>query len=223
MTDSPFLAPTPTLDFRHPDVEEFVTRSVAGAATDVERAVRLFEAVRDGILYDPYACVLSVEGLRASTTLARKRAWCVPKAILLAAGLRSVGIPARLGFTDVRNHLSTERLRELLGTDVYAWHGYVLALIDGRWVKATPAFNSRLCQRFGMLPVEFDGRSDSLLHPVDASGREHIEYVLDRGVHDDTPVQEIRATFEAMYPRLIAESGSNAPRRAAPADRFSGD
>jgi hypothetical protein len=117
-----------------------------------------------------------------------------------------VGIPARLGFTDVRNHLSTERLRELMGTDVYAWHGYVSLRLGDRWLKATPAFNERLCRRFGLLPVDFDGRSDSLLHPVDAAGRHHIEYVLERGEFDDTPVAAIRETFEARYPKLLAAS-----------------
>jgi transglutaminase-like putative cysteine protease len=205
MTDSPFLQPTPTLDFGHPAVEAFA-REHAGEGPAQERAVRLFRAVRDGILYDPYTCVPTIEGLRASSTLQAGRAWCVPKAVLLAASLRACGIPARLGFKDVRNHLSTARLRELMGSDVYAWHGYVDMEIDGRWIKATPAFNERLTRRFGLLPIEFDGRSDSLLHPVDAAGRRHVETVLDRGTFADTPVEAIRATFEERYPKLLADA-----------------
>lgn len=223
MTDAPHpaatLAATPTIDRDHPDVVAFAGRVVSGAENDVEAAIRLFDAVRDGVLYDPYACVLTVEGLRASTTLANRRAWCVPKAILLAAACRAIGIPARLGFADVRNHLSTPRLRELMGTDVYAWHGYVSMRLAGKWVKATPAFNARLCERFGLNTVEFDGREDSLLHPVDREGRQHLEYVADRGEHDDTPVEAIRATFEEFYPRLIAEM--SAPRRSSLRDAFS--
>jgi transglutaminase-like putative cysteine protease len=201
-----WLRPTPTLDFDQPAVAAFAREAAGSASDDVARAVRLFRAVRDGPIYDPYTCTVSVATLRASTTLALGRGWCVPKAILLAASCRSLGIPARPGFADVRNHLSTPQLTALMGTDVYAWHGYASILLDGRWVKATPAFNARLCQRFGLLPTDFDGRRDSLLHPVDALGRRHVEYVADRGDFDDTPVEAIKATFDALYPRLVEES-----------------
>ena len=207
------LAATATIESDHPEVAAFAARVVSGAEDEVDAAVRLFDAVRDGIAYDPYTCVITQEALAASTTLATRRAWCVPKAILLAAACRAVGIPARLGFADVRNHLSTARLRELMGTDVYAWHGYVSLWLGGRWVKATPAFNARLCERFSLRVVTFDGREDSLLHPLDREGRAHLEYVADRGEHDDTPVESIRATFEERYPRLLAESSLPRSRR----------
>ena len=105
-----------------------------------------------------------------------------------------------------------------MGTDIYAWHGYVSMQLAGKWVKATPAFNARLCERFGLLTVEFNGREDSLLHPADREGRQHLEYIADRGEHDDTPLDEIRTTFEATYPRLIAEM--TAPRAARVRDAF---
>jgi len=213
-----WLRPTPTLDFDRPAVAAFARAAAGGAADDVEAAVRLFLAVRDGPVYDPYTCAVSVEALRASTTLALGRGWCVPKAILLAASCRALGIPARLGFADVRNHLTTPQLAALMGTDVYAWHGCAAILLEGRWVKATPAFNERLCRRFGLVPTAFDGRSDSLLHPVDALGRRHVEYVADRGLHDDTPVEAIRATFDALYPRLVEESWRRWRRHADAGD-----
>lgn len=204
----PLLQPTPTIDFDHPEVAAFARRVAGQVDEDIDRAVLLFGAVRDGFLYDPYTCFVSTEALRASTTLSSGRGWCVPKAILLAAACRALGIPARLGFADVRNHLTTPKLTELMGTDVYAWHGYVSMRLDDRWVKATPAFNADLCARFGLVPTEFDGRSDSLLHPTDARGRRHVEYVRDRGEFDDTPVEAIRDTFETEYPRLFGESRS---------------
>src|SRR5215470_17689442 len=51
--------------------------------------------------------------------------------------------------------------------------------LDGRWVKATPLFDRALCERFGVRPLEFDGRADSLFHAFDAAGRRHMEYVRD--------------------------------------------
>lgn len=159
--DSEFTRPTPIIDFDHPAVLEYA-RDNAGRGDPREQAIRLYYAVRDGIRYDPYSIDLSVEGLRASTTLRVGRGWCVAKAVLLAGCCRAMGIPARLGFADVRNHLSTERLRELMKTDVFFWHGYASLCINGAWVKATPAFNIELCEKFRLRPLEFDGENDSI-------------------------------------------------------------
>ncbi len=200
---TPSLAPTATLDFQHPAVAAF-TRRHAGGGGARERAVRLYYAVRDGIRYDPYAFRLSAGWLAASRTLQAGAAWCVPKAILLAASCRAEGIPARLGFADVRNHLATERLRKLMGSDLFLWHGYVSLLLDGRWVKATPAFNIEMCRRFDVLPLEFDGTADSLMQPYDARSRRHMEYVRDRGLYDDLPLEELAADLRAAYPGLVA-------------------
>jgi transglutaminase-like putative cysteine protease len=109
--------------------------------------------------------------MRASSVLAAGHGWCVTKAALLAAACRAAGIPARPGFADVRNHLSTERMRQTMTTDVFAWHGYTDIWLDGAWRKATPAFNVELCERFGLLPLEFDGQADSIYHPFDPRGQ----------------------------------------------------
>ena len=126
----PYLQATPVIEADDPAVAAFAGKS-AGDATDPKtRVVRLYYAVRDGIRYDPYSIDLSVDGLRAGTTLATRRGWCVAKAILLAACCRALGIPARLGFADVRNHLSTARMREMMKTNVFYWHGYTSIFIN---------------------------------------------------------------------------------------------
>ena len=113
--------------------------------------------------------------MRASQVIEQGYGWCVPKAALLAAAARAAGIPARVGYADVRNHLSTQRMRETMQTDVFIWHGYAELWLQGAWIKSTPAFNVELCERFGLLPLEWDGRSDSLYHPFDGEGRRHME------------------------------------------------
>jgi transglutaminase-like putative cysteine protease len=147
----------------------------------------------------PYSIDLTVKGLRASTTLVNGRGWCVAKAILLAACCRSLKIPAQLGFADVRNHLSTRRMREQMKTDVFYWHGYTSIHLNGQWVKATPAFNIELCHKFNLRVLEFDGTADSIYHPFDLSGNRHMEYLLDRGSFDDVPIDDIIATFTKEY------------------------
>jgi transglutaminase-like putative cysteine protease len=184
-------------------VQEFARKVTAGAGDDVSRAVKLYYAVRDEIFYDPYYAGDERRYFRASDCLRAKRGFCIPKSALLAATARCVRIPARVAFADVRNHLSTKKLIELIGGDIFIWHSVTEMHLEGRWVKATPAFNLSLCQRFGVRPLEFDGRHDSLFHEYDQSGRRHMEYVRERGNYADVPYEAILADFRETYPRWM--------------------
>jgi len=195
-----FLAPNEHVDSDHPEVVAFARDRTRSASGEREIAVHLYYAVRDGIRYDPYTAGSSPDALRASATLRAGRGWCVGKAVLLAACCRALGIGARLGFADVRNHLSTARMREFMGTDVFYYHGYSQLRIEGRWVKATPAFNVELCEKMHLLPLDFDGRNDSLYHPLDREGKQHMEYIRDHGIHDAVPVEAMVATWRRHYP-----------------------
>ena len=207
MQNDATLVPTPLVDSDHPAVRDFA-RARAGAGSPRDLALALYYAVRDGFRYDPYRVDLSAEGMRASSVIALGHGWCVTKAALLAAACRAEGIPARLGYADVRNHLSTARMREAMQTDLFIWHGYTELRLDGRWVKATPAFNIELTERFGLLPLDWDGVHDSIYHPYDREGRRHMEYVHDHGVFDDMPLARIVADFQRVYPRWQAGTGS---------------
>jgi len=200
---SQYLSPTPTVDSDHPSVVAFAATHAAVEAAPPEQASALFYAVRDGFRYNPYRVELTVVGVRASTTLANGYGWCVPKAALLAACCRAAGIPARLGYADVRNHLSTERMRRYMKTDVFYWHGYTSIYVAGRWLKATPAFNIELCEKFRLKPLDFDGRSDALFHSFDLAGNQHMDYLNDRGEYADVPVDEIVATFRSEYSESV--------------------
>lgn len=191
------------------EVQAFVAAALADrdSGSGTARAVALFEAVRDRIRYDPYSLSFSPLGYRASAVAEREAAFCVPKAILLAACLRAAGIPALVGFADVRNHLNSARLTALMGTDLFVWHGYVRLWVDGRAFKVTPAFDSGLCERFGVKPLVFDGTSDALFHPYDAHERRHMEYVRDHGVFEEPPIERIFQAFRDTYPAL-ARHGS---------------
>ncbi|MFW6080526.1 MAG: transglutaminase-like domain-containing protein [Desulfosalsimonas sp.] len=195
-----YLEPTPVINFDKPEVAAFAEKQAGPSDEPVRRAVNLYYAVRDIIYYDPYGIDLTVNGMRASTTLANGRGWCVAKAVLLAACCRHLGIPARLGFADVKNHLSTERLRRRMQTDVFYWHGYTEIHLNGRWVKATPAFNIGLCEKFSLKPLEFDGENDSIYHSFDLEGRRHMEYINFRGEFADVPLEAIIDTFRSRYP-----------------------
>ena len=201
------LEPTYFLDSDSPSVRAFTVEAVGDASTDVDKAVRLFYAVRDGISYSPYGIRLDPEEYRASRVLERRSGFCVPKAILLAAAARAIGIPARLGYADVHNHLNTPRLRKMMQTDVFVFHGYVELYLEGEWRKATPTFNRSLCEKFGVRSLEFDGKGDALLQEFDASGQKHMEYLRYRGVYDDLPMEEMVSVWRETYPPFFEKDG----------------
>lgn len=216
------LAPAVCIDADHPAITAFAADVVGSRQEPRDKAIALYYAVRDRIRYDPYAIDLTDHGLKASTTLLAGRGWCVPKAALLAAVCRAAGVPARVGFADVKNHLSTERLRQTMQTDVFYWHGYTAILLDGVWLKATPAFNIELCEKFALQPLEFDGHEDSIYHPFDLNGNRHMEYLQLRGEMADVPAATLRSEFARVYPYLMKldanasfDADVEAERRAA--------
>lgn len=209
------LSATATFDHDARAVREWALAVVAGAKDEADRASLLFADVRDRLRYDPYSVDLRPEAFTASAALRSERNWCVPKAILLVAGARAAGIPARIGFADVRNHLSSEKLRERMGSDLFVFHGYAALHLGGRWLKASPAFNAALCERFGVPPLDFDGRSDALLHAYDGQGRRHMEYVNDRGAWTGVPLPEMIEAFKASYMRSQGADAASGRASAA--------
>ena len=207
MDQEDFLGHGRFIDSNAPTVVAFAREAATGAADDTDRVLRLFGAVRDGIRYDPYVDMGDPANFRASSVLAAGRGFCIGKAALLAACARALGIPARVGYADVRNHLTSARMYDHIKSDVFVWHSYADLLLDGRWVKATPAFDLVLCQKVGLKPLDFDGRSDALFHPFDRAGRRHMEYLSDRGTFHDVPFDAIQADFRVAYPALMAARG----------------
>ena len=197
------LAPTPFIESDAPSVVQFAREATADTDDPTDKAVKLYYAVRDGFRYDPYSITLDATCYRATTVLRDGAAFCVPKAVLLAAAARAVGIPSGVGFADVRNHLNTEKLRRTMGSDLFIYHGYTLLKPGERWFKVTPAFNLSLCVKFGVRSLEFDGTADALLHPYDSQNRRHMEYVRERGNFAEFPFEEIVTALGAEYEQFF--------------------
>jgi transglutaminase-like putative cysteine protease len=202
-----FLTAGVFIDSGSPQVIAFAKRVTASARDQREAAQCLYTAIRDDITYDPYVDLANPTNYRASSVLAAGRAFCIGKSALLAACARAVRIPARVGYADVRNHLTSPRFYEKAKTDRFIWHSYTELYLSGRWVKATPAFDRALCARLGLKTLEFDGETDSLLQPFDRSGRQHMEYLNDRGAFADVPFDTIQGDFLKTYPHLMSGHG----------------
>ncbi len=212
------LRPGIFIDSDHPGIIAKLASLLDPAADNISRAITLYYHVRDSLRYNPYNVATRPEDYLASTTLASGEGWCVPKALVLAALCRGAGIPARVGYADVRNHLSTERLRAKMQTDIFYFHGYTSLYLNDRWVKATPAFNIELCEKFGLRPLEFDGLKDSLYHEFDIAGNRHMEYLNDRGEYLDLPYEEMMRVMRKHYPSLTVGAASAESSELAAAD-----
>jgi transglutaminase-like putative cysteine protease len=195
-----YLKPTFVIDSNSKVVRKKVTSLTERCGSQKEKARELFYFVRDRIRYNPYLALCSFEDYRASKTLQRGEGFCIQKAVVLAAVARAVGIPARLGFADIRNHLAPKELTELMRTNVFYYHGYSELWLDNKWVKATPAFNVEMCDKLDIKPVEFDGSRDAVFPERNRKGELHIEYMKYHGTFADLPFKEIRRVFIDRYP-----------------------
>ena len=186
----------------HPEVISFAHDVIKNLSNEHEITISLYNAVRDQFAYNPYHLDTSKEGLKANHILKLGFGFCIPKATFLVACLRAAGVPARIGFADVKNHLTSKRLSNLLGTNLFFFHGYADIYLNGKWVKATPAFNIELCNKAGIKPLDFDGYNSSLFHEYDIQGRMHMEYVKQRGEFFDIPYEDLINCWKEHYPML---------------------
>lgn len=196
-----YLSPTAIIDSDNELVIKYAEEAVGNSADPVDRAVKLFYAVRDPIRYDPYLPFYLPEHYRASNVLKLRRGFCVSKASLLCALSRACGIPCRIGFATVRNHLATRQMLERLGTDVVVYHGFNEFYLEGKWVKATPTFNRELCERHRVLPLEFNGREDSIFHPYNTENKKFMDYLEYYGTCADISVDKILSAWKKAYGR----------------------
>ena len=203
-----YLQPAEFINSDSPEVKSYAQKIIGNSTAQVEKAIKLYYAIRDGFNYNPYDIDLSKEAMKASSLLKRDFGYCVEKACLLAACARAVGIPSRLAFARVRNHIGTEKLERVLKTDVLVFHGFTELFIHGKWVKATPAFNKSLCEKLNVDPLEFDGMNDSIFQPYNKRGTKFMEYLYDYGNFPDVPYDLFISELKKHYPHLFSNENS---------------
>jgi len=196
-----YLEPTYFFDFDHKPVYNKVIELTKDLKTEKEKAIALFYWVRDEIKYNMSTYIPSVKAnFRASVTLRRKNGFCVSKSILLSSFARAIGIPARIHLCDLINHKVSQKVIDFMGTNVMYYHGYSEFYLNDRWIKLTPSFDQKTAIKGNFLPmVEFDGENDAVFPSYDNDGNRFGEYLEDRGVYAELPLDEIEQLFKEKY------------------------
>ena len=197
-----YLQPTKFFDFNKKFVRDKAFEITEGLETEKEKAIALFYWVRDEIKYNMHTYIPSMKAnFKASVTLRRKNGFCVSKSVLLSSFARAIGIPASIHLVDLINHKISQKIIDFMGTNVMHYHGYSELYLNNKWVKLTPSFDSKTAIKGGFIPmVEFDGENDAVFATYDNEGKLFGEYVMDRGIHADLPLEEIERVFEEKYP-----------------------
>ena len=203
-----YLTPNYFTDSDHPDIIAFTQKHINADDPDTEKVVKLYYAIRDGFMYNPNTINISREAFVASLFLKRNNGHCVDKANLLAACARAAGIPGRLGFANVSNHIGTSQLEKTLGSNVLVFHGFTELFLEGKWVKATPAFNKSLCEKLGVQPLEFDGTEDSIFQEYTEKGGRFMEYLHYYGSFAEFPYELMLSEWQRHYPHLFEKAVS---------------
>ena len=199
-----YLKATPLIDCEAKPIKDKAQSLTRGQKDSIEKAKSLFYFVRDKIKYNPYVPRYLPEHFQASNILSQGNGFCFQKAILLVALARAVGIPARLRHAHIRNHLLPDKIAKMIRTNVLPDHGYAELYLEGKWVKAAPVFDLRMCQKNRIIPVEFDGKNDAVFHSHNQDGKLHIEYIKDCGHYQDVPLDKIwEAMIQAVGPNYI--------------------
>lgn len=196
-----YLKATAYLNFNTTEVIAFVG-NMTEKTTPIEKAIALYYKVRDGFLYDPYHLDLRPSALICSEIVGKKRAWCVEKSIVMATCARLLEIPSRLGYAIVTNHLGDEKLEHYLHRKEIVFHGYVELFLEGKWVICTPAFDARVCRINKVLPLEWDGETDSMFQEF-SQDKQFMEYIHYYGTFSDVPVALMNSEMKKYYPHLF--------------------
>lgn len=195
------MEPTEFLDFLEPEFQDYI-QPFKTIQNEQERAIALYTKIRDGFLYDPFHLDLRHDALKASTIIRKKRAWCVEKAIVLAAAFRACSFPCRLGYGIVVNHIGVEKLTTFLKRKEIVFHGYVEVYIQNKWVKCTPAFDPLVCKIADVPILVWDGVTDALFHAYKGEDK-FMEYIHFYGDFDDVPIKIMNDEMKKYYPHLF--------------------
>jgi transglutaminase-like putative cysteine protease len=202
-----FLDDNAVFDYRHADFKHYLDdRLGKQAAGNRERLIDIYYHVRDRIHYEIFNTALSSAGLAASGIVRAGKGFCLHKSIVFVSAARLLSIPARLKAAKVINHFASPGIIELMDGPVFL-HWFAEVWLDGKWVKVTPVFNKLLCRLYKTVPLEFDGRTDSIHQPYDAATGKSMIFLEAPRTVEPTHAADLIDLVRTAHPRMAPERG----------------
>lgn len=176
-----YLEPDFYMDFDRPEIAEKVAEITAGALNRTKAGIALFNFVRDRIVYNFAPDLEDASEMKASETLKRGNGFCTQKAILLAAVMRSIGIPSGIVFQDLRDYKLTHAYVNYLGSDILKMHGLTKIYVPDHWIRIDATLDAELVERNGYRLTQFDGEHEALFPATDRAGHPHFDVLREYG------------------------------------------
>lgn len=138
---------------------------INGICDDDEKAVKLFNFVRDNFLY-----TFGPWNIKASETLQMRKGMCTNKSNLLIALLRAVGIPAGYGILRVNakeyfGFITLPLFKKFISSN--SVHIYCYVYLKNKWIKCDPSTDKQFANNIGYFNppsklVEWNGNNDAI-------------------------------------------------------------
>ena len=160
-----FLHESEYCDFKHPEILKLAYEVTSGCKDQKDKAVALFNWVRDNIYYR-----VGLWNKKASETLAERGGSCSNKANLLVSLLRSIGIPSGYSVMRVKGQeffgaITPPTLKKRISKS--SVHIFAQAYLNGKWIKCDPSADIKLSEKTShfnpqSMLVQWDGEHDAI-------------------------------------------------------------
>jgi hypothetical protein len=198
-----YLAVTKMCDYENPLILKKAEELVAGASTSEDKALKIFNYVRDHIRFS-----LAYSRSKASQIMRRGFGECGNKTNVQVALLRAVGIPARYRWV----HAKAEVLHHLVVDFVYinmppvVSHFWSECYLNGKWVSCELLLDKNLYDgmlKMGLITkeqvptIDWDGKVDLiLLKPWITEDHGHLPSI-------DDAIRVLKTSDEGMPPLWV--------------------
>ncbi len=176
------LLPDKFMDFHHPDIQSKVQELTNGLRDPWDKAVAVFQFVRDEIIYDFAPKISGPENWKASVILNKGRGFCHQKSILQSALYRAVGIPSAFTYQDVIDQpLMDTRYKELFQDGILYYHGLSVIFYNQKWIRQDATLDQGLCHRRGYRVGVVREGMETILPVTTLAGSSHFKIQKDHG------------------------------------------
>jgi len=182
------LLPSSLFDYDNETIQSKINQLKIKSDDPWVRTEKIFNFVRDNIIYDFAPEITGLSSWNASIILKSGNGFCHQKAILLTALLRALEIPTCLVFQNVKDHmLLSSRFLKLLPGGYLPTHALVAVNISNKWYRLDASLDSTLCTRKGYHISQIEFGKETLLPTHTLDGRQHFSIEKELGYFENYP------------------------------------